>query len=129
MSIKPKGFIAILVVLALLAVSLSLLFAVPYLSIGESQSGLIVMQGAAALQAAEGCAQDALLLSIRDENYTGGSYEYLDAACTVATAKDGTIWTLSVSSTKDGFTRSLEIIFDRVLGTPATITLQSFLEE
>lgn len=125
---KRRGFIAIFLVIALLAFSLSLSTAVTYLSINESQSGLALARGAAALALAEGCAEDVLLLSLRDENYTGGTYEYLGGSCDADVSKNGTIWTLDVSGTKDNFTRSLEIIVDRQL-VPPLLTLQSWLEK
>ena len=126
---RKNGFVALLTVLALAAFSLSLVIAVTYLSIGESRSALALSQGEAALETGEGCAEDVLLESRRDENYTGGSYGYLGAQCEVQVAKDGTVWTLSVTSTKDGFVRSLDIIINRQPETPATITLQSWLEK
>lgn len=128
MKITQSGFIAIFLVIALLAFSLSLSTAVTYLSINESQSGLALARGAAALALAEGCADDALLLSLRDENYMGGAYEYLGGACNVSIAKNGTIWTMDISANKDNFTRSLEIIVDRQL-VPPLLTLQSWLEK
>lgn len=125
----PKGFMAILTVIALLAFSLSLTVAVTYLSVNESQSGLILSRGASALSLTDGCAEDALLLSKRDANYTGGTYTYLGGVCTVAVSKNVTIWTVDVTGTKDNFTRTVRIIFDYVPGPPVVITLQSWLEQ
>lgn len=124
-----KGFIAIFLVIALLAFSLSLTTAVTYLSINESQSGLALAKGASALALTEGCAEDALLISSRDENYASGTYGYLGGTCVVEITKDGTIWTLDIVGTKDGFTRALEIIIDRQSGLPVILTLQSWLEK
>lgn len=123
-----KGFIALLTVIALLAFSLSLTVAVTYLSINESQSGLALSRGASALSITEGCAEDALLLSSRDENYTGGEYASLGGTCTVGVSKDVAVWTVDVSGTKDNFMRSVRIIFEYVPGPPGVITLQSWLE-
>lgn len=124
-----KGFIAIFLVIALLAFSLSLSTAVTYLSINESQSALALSNGVVVLSLAEGCAEDSLLLAVRDENYTGGAYEYLGGVCNVSVAKNGTAWTLDISASKNNFTRSLEIIVDRQPGLPSVITLQSWLEQ
>lgn len=126
---KQSGFIAILTVIALLAFSLSLTTAVTYLSIGGGQEGLALSQGAATLALSEGCAEDALLQSIRDENYAGGEYSFFGGTCVVDIAKDGTVWTVDVSGTKDGFTRSVQIVFDYVVGTPNTIALVSWQEQ
>jgi hypothetical protein len=129
MKMKQGGFIAILTVIALLVFSLSLTVAVTYLSINEAQSGSALSQGAIALALSEGCAEDALLLSRRDENYNGGTYEYLGGTCNVEVSKNGTVWTLDVSGARDNFARSLEIVVDRQPGSPAVITLQSWLEK
>lgn len=123
-----KGFIAVLTVIALLAFSASLVFAAGYLSIGAAKSSLALAQGEAAYQALEGCAEDALLLALRDENYAGGTYSYLGASCTVEVAKDTTTWTFDIHSEKSGYSRSLRIVADRAPGTPGTITLASWLE-
>lgn len=124
-----RGFIAILTVIALLAFALSLTVAVTYLSINESQSGLALSRGAAALSITEGCAEDVLLLARRDANYAGGTYGYLSGTCTVTVSKNATIWIVDVSGTKDNFTRAVRIIFDYVPGPPGIITLQSWLEQ
>jgi hypothetical protein len=125
---RSTGFIALFTVIALAAFSLSLIVAVAYLSINESQEGLMLARGEDALQLTEGCAEDALLLSVRDEGYRGGSYGYMGGDCTVVVSKDGTTWTLDVSGTKERFTRSVRIIFDYTIGPPGSIALQSWLE-
>ncbi len=122
------GFIALFTVLALLVFCLSMTFATVYLSIDGSQEGWMSARGEDALQFSEGCAEDALLLSIRDENYDGGSYEYMGGECSVDISKDGAVWTADVVGTKNGFTRSIRIVFDYVVGPPGSITLQSWLE-
>lgn len=129
MKYQPRGFIAIVTVIALLAFSVSLLTAVTYLSIGGAQSGLAQSQGATALALTEGCVEDALLLGKRDENYNGGTVTYLGGTCVVSVSKNGPIWTLDVSGTRDHFTRSVRVIFSYVPGTPATLTLVSWLEQ
>lgn len=122
------GFIALFTVLALLAFFLSMTFASAYLSIDESKGGLMSARAEDALQFSEGCAEDALLLSIRDENYDGGAYEYMNGECSVDISKDGAVWTADVVGTKNGFTRSIRIVFEYVVGPPGIITLQSWLE-
>ncbi len=128
MRFAQRGFIATLTVISLLAFSLSLIVAVTYLSINESQSGLALSRGALALSFTEGCAEDALLLSGRDENYTGGTYEYLGGVCNVDVSKNGAEWTLNISGTKNDFSRTVRIVFSYVSGPPGIITLQSWLE-
>lgn len=125
---KGAGFIALFSVIALSAFSLSLIVAVAYLSINESQAGLMLARGEVALQFVEGCAEDALLLSVRDEGYMGGSYGYMGGDCSVDVSKDGSVWTMDVSGTKDQFARSVRIIFKYDPLAPVVITLQSWLE-
>ncbi|OIQ01785.1 MAG: hypothetical protein COZ86_00090 [Candidatus Moranbacteria bacterium CG_4_8_14_3_um_filter_41_13] len=125
---RKRGFIAILTVILLLTFCFSLTVGVTYLSIGESQSSLAVSNGAEALSLAEACIEDALLLSLRDENYAGGDLSYLGGTCVVAVAKNGTTWTLNVSGTKNTFTRSIEVVYEYTVGVPNTIILTSWLE-
>lgn len=126
---KSAGFIAMLTVITLLAFSLSLTIAVMYLSIGGSQSALALSRGAEALSLTEGCVEDALLQAKRDETYAGGDYTYLDGSCRTDVSLNGTTWTLDISGTKNNFTRSVEIVFEYVLGAPNTLVLTSWLEK
>lgn len=123
-----KGFVAIITVLAVLIFSLSIVIGTTYLSIGSAQSARAFSEGEEVLQLAEGCAEDALLHGTRDENYTGGNYAYLGGVCDVNIVKDGTVWTLDVSATKDTFRRSLEITASRQATIPGTFVLQSWHE-
>lgn len=116
-------------VLSLLVFSLSLLVAVPYLSIGGAQQALALSEGETLLSALEGCAEDALLLSVRSEDYVGGSYAYLGMLCEVTVEKVDTVWTLSLSGSRDGLTRTLQVVIDRAIGVPGVITLTSWLEQ
>lgn len=126
---KRKGFIALFAVLALLVFSLSFTLGVTYLSIGGGQEGLAIAQSAGARALVDGCAEDALLRSIRDENYTGEEQDLLGGVCTVSIQKDGTTWTMSVSGTQNEYTRSLEIVFEYTLGPPNTLMLTSWQEQ
>lgn len=116
-------------VLALLVFSLSLLMTVPYLSIGGMQQALVLSESETTRAALEGCVEDALLLSVRDENYSGGTLSYLGATCEVSIEKNDPLWTLSVTGTKYDITRSVQVVVNRTTGTPGTLTLQSFLEQ
>lgn len=124
-----KGYIAIMTVLSLLIFSLSLLVAVPYLSIGGAQQALALSEGETLLAALEGCAEDVLLLSVRSEDYIGGSYAYLGMLCEVTVEKVDTVWTLSFSGSSQGLTRTLRVVVDRTVGVPGVITLTSWLEQ
>jgi uncharacterized membrane protein len=123
-----KGFIATLGALTLLALSLSLTVATTYLSINESQSALTLAEGAGALALTEGCVEDALILARRDENYSGGTAEYLSGTCVIDVTKDGTAWTLVVQGTKNTASRTVEVVLEYTAGPPGTILLTSWLE-
>lgn len=124
----PRGFIALITVLAILVFALSLTIATTYLSIGGSRAALALSQGAGVLQSTEGCAEDALLHGARDENYAGGTYTYMGATCTVNISKDGVVWTFDVASVRDGFTRSLGVVAARQITVPATFVVKSWRE-
>lgn len=127
--VSSHGYIAIMTVLVLLVFSLSLLLSAPYLSIGGIQQAMVFSESETTRAALEGCAEDALLLSVRDESYTGGSYTYLGTTCQVNIEKNDPIWTLSVAATRHDITRTLTILVERTPGTPGTVTLQSWLEQ
>ncbi len=124
----PKGFIAVLTVIALLAFSVSLILGVGYRSLDAAQESLALAHGAAALALTDACVEDALLLVKRDAEYSGGVYAYLGGTCQVDVSQDGVTWNMSISATKDGFTRSAQVIFDYTPGSPGTISLRSFQE-
>lgn len=128
MKTTQPGFIAILTVIMLLSFSVALIYSAGYLSIGASKGALTLASGAAAHSLVDACAEDALLLSRRDGMYEGGNSEYLGGTCRVHVVKDGDVWTLDISGTKDGFTRAIEITFSYVPGPPSVITLQRWLE-
>ncbi len=125
---RQQGFVAMIVVLSMLVFSAVLILGATYLSIGEAQVSLALVEGEAAFTAAEGCAENALLLSLRDEAYDGGTYDLLGATCTVDVAIDGVRYTFSVAAEKDGFARSVEIAADREVGPPAAFSAVRWLE-
>lgn len=127
--VTSSGYIAIMTVLILLVFSLALLLAVPYLSIGGAQQALALSQGEAVLAGLEGCAEDALLRAVRDENYTGGTYTYLGMMCEVTVEKNDPLWTFSLMGNQFGITRTLEVAADRTVGNPGVLTLVHWLEQ
>lgn len=116
-------------VLSMLVFSTVLILGATYLSIGEAQVSFALAEGSAAFAATEGCAENALLLALRDETYDGGTYDILGAACTVDVAVDGVRYTFSVTAEKDGFTRRIEVSADRAAGPPAVFSAVRWLEQ
>jgi len=104
-------------VLIIMAVLFSLIVVSGFLSIGESRSGLDLFLSERTLFLAEGCAEDALLFSRNDETYAGGDIVHPEGTCSVEVEKDGTVWTMTVSAVRDGFSRTMEVVFNRdILG-------------
>lgn len=124
-----RGYIAFLTVLALLIFSLSLLITVPATSLGGAREALLFTQSEMLLSALEGCAEEALIQSVRNENYEGGTMTFFGVTCQVAVEKVDTEWTLSLTGSKDDLVRTLRIVVDRTVETPGILTLQSWLEE
>lgn len=124
-----RGYVAFLTVLALLIFSLSLLITVPASSIGGAREALLLTQSETLLSTLEGCAEEALLQSVRNETYEGGNMTFFGVVCQVTIEKVDTLWTLTLTGSKDDLVRTLRIIVDRTVGTPGTLTLQSWLEE
>lgn len=115
---QPRGYIALLTVLALLALSLSLSVVVTYASIDQLQSSFAVMRGAQTLALAEGCTDDALLQGWRDINYEGGDYQYLGGLCHVHVDKQDSIWEITSSGVVDTFERTVRVRIDRSVNPP-----------
>jgi hypothetical protein len=126
---SQRGFIAILTVIVLLAFSVSIMLGGTYLSIDQSQTGLVTVQGEVALQLTHGCAEDALLMAYRDENYEGGSVDLLNGTCEITVEKNGSTWDFRVVGQKNNFERILLITVEREPGSPGIITLTSWREE
>lgn len=122
------GFVAMIVVLSMLVFSAVLILGATYLSIGEAQASLALTQGKQALFVAEGCAENAILLALRDEMYDGGNYGLLGASCDVVVTVDGARYTFAVEATKDGFSRRIEASADRATGPPASFSGWRWLE-
>ena len=90
------------------------------LGISEAQMALAGERGYYALALAEGCAEDALLLSYYDGGYAGGSRTYPEGSCTVVVVKDGDDWTITTAASVSGHTKKIEVKINRE--TELTIT-------
>ncbi len=123
-----RGYIAIMTVLALMVFSLSLLLSLPLLSIGGGQEALLLVESEITLGALEGCAEDAVLKSVRDEAYIGSTSDYFGIRCDVTIEKDGEQWTLLMQANKNELIRTLVIEGHRSPGNPGAFVLESWLE-
>ncbi len=122
---NQKGYIALSLVLILLAVISAIAITVSLLSIGEGQSGLASYLGEDTLTFVEGCTEDAILKARASSSYTGGNITRPEGACTVGVSKAGNVWTLTVSTTNTQYVRTIQAVINRV--APA-ITITSWRE-
>src|SRR5690348_16902664 len=96
---KQKGFIAISMVILLVALVIAISTTVALLSIDEAESALTLTNGESTLDFVEGCTEDALLKARANASYSGGNITRPEGTCTVSVSKGGSTWTLTVSTT------------------------------
>lgn len=126
---KQKGFVAISVVIILISVVIAIGTSVTLLSIGEGQSGLSLFKGEENLDFVEGCAEDGLLKSRSDSNYSGGTINRPspEGTCNITINKAGTPWimTATIDGANPVYKRSIEVQYTRAA---TGITLTSWKE-
>lgn len=123
------GYIAILTVILIMAVVVIATTTISLLSIGEAQSALSLFIGGSTLDFVEGCAEDALLQS-RDNASFGNTSPVLitrpEGTCQISVTKNGTTWTIDVTTTATTYVRTIEAIISR---TSSQVTLTSWQEK
>ncbi|SRR6266568_2898022 len=107
---KQKGFIAISMVIILVAVVIAIATTVALLSIGEAESALTLTNGESTLNFVEGCAEDALLKARANTAYTGGNITRPEGTCSVSVSKAGSTWTLTMSTTATTHVRTIQVV-------------------
>jgi len=107
---KQQGFIAISMVILLVALVIAISTTVALLSIGEAESALTLTNGESTLDFVEGCTEDALLKARASASYTGGNITQPEGTCTVSVAKAGSTWTLTVSTTATVYVRTIQVV-------------------
>lgn len=127
-NLKSSGYVALSIVLVMLAVIIVLTLTMTYSAIGEAQSGLALFQGEENLYGAEGCAEDAML-KIRSNPAQVNSITRPEGTCTITYALNGpTNWDMTVtfqSSVDTNIQRKIRVVFVR---NPTGITLTSWDE-
>jgi hypothetical protein len=120
---QPKGYIALITVLILGAVTLGLGSTVSLLGIGEAQSSLALTKGEAVQQLVEGCAQDALLKAQQNSKYAGGMIARPGGVgnCIISVAKNGNNWTITATSDRTDYNKTVVVHFTRTTGSPIAI--------
>lgn len=109
---KQQGYIAISMVLLLIAVAMAVATTVAFLSIGEGQSAYALESGEGSLNLAEECAED-LLLRMRNDGMfaatiTSTTFTEPDGTCSLT--KSANTWTITPTNPAT-FTRSIQVTF------------------
>jgi len=107
-TVNQKGYIALIAVLIVLAVTLAIGLTLNILSIGETQAGLLKQQSAQSFTLADGCLQEAYLRIKRNNNYPGGSLNITEGSCTITVASQGPKRTITVESDINNIKRRFE---------------------
>lgn len=124
---SPKGrraYIALVSFLIVSAVVLLIGITLAILGVSEAQMSLAEERGQGSLALAEGCAEDAILSSYYDINYSGGTENYPEGSCVVGVAKDGNNWTITTAATVSGHTKKVKVKINR----SGKITITSWKE-
>lgn len=122
---NKKGYIALSTVLIISSVVLTISIMTTMLSIGSAQSSLALTKGEDALSFVEGCAEDGMLKSQASIGYTGGTIVRPEGSCQATIVKNGTIWTMTVSTQDTKYKKTVVVNFNR---TPTKISLISWKE-
>lgn len=120
------GYIALSVVLILIAVILAIATTVALLSIGESQSGLALFKGEDTLTFVEGCVED-YMLKIRSQggSFVASNITRPEGTCTITVTTGDPNWNITVSTLATAYKRQIQVIFVR---NSTGITLTSWKE-
>lgn len=126
LELKNTGFVAISIVLILIAVIVAIGSTTTLLSIGEAQSGLVLFKGEDNLDFVEGCVEDLMLKIRSNSSYNGTTITRPEGTCSIAYNLSGpTNWDITVTSSTTGYQRKIQVIFTR---NPTGITLTSWKE-
>lgn len=120
----PKGYIALITVLIISAVSLVLATTVSLLAIGEAQSSYAAGEGEDTLTFVEGCMEDALLKARGSDSYTGGTITRPEGTCSITVVKVGSVWTLAATTTSTLYKRTIQVVANKT----TSFALTSWIE-
>jgi len=106
---NQDGYIALIAVLIIVAVTLSIGLSLNSISIGETQSGLLKQQSAQSLAIADSCVQEAYLRLEQDGDYPGGNLNIGQGSCNINVVPQGANDRLiTVESDVDSIQRKIE---------------------
>ena len=110
MKYHSHGYIALITVIILSAVSLAVATTVSLLAIGEAQSSYALSKGEDTLGFVEGCMEDALLKVRASDAYTGGAITRPEGTCTITVSTGGNVWTVTATTTATTYKRTIQAI-------------------
>lgn len=103
-----KGYIGVVTVLIVTAITLTLGVTIALLGVNEAIQGYEIDKGQEVAQKADGCLEEAHLRLKLDSGYTGGTIPYLDGTCTVTVAGGGSTRTITSTITIGEYTRTIQ---------------------
>lgn len=102
-----KGYMTIVTVLVLLAVTGSIAATLTFVSIDATQSAEALRQGDQALLFSESCLEEVLLQIARDPAYSGKNFAMPQGSCEVTVAESGGTYDIHVVGKNDKFERGV----------------------
>lgn len=105
---NQQGFLAVVTVVMVSAITLTFAVTLAVLGINESLLGYTADQSQDALQASEACSEEAYFRLKRDSSYTGGTIPLGSGTCTISISGSGSTRTINTSATEGDFTREVE---------------------
>lgn len=108
-----KGFIALIAVLIILAISLTIGLGANLLSINETKMALKKYHSLQAFSLAQLCAEEALMKLKEDENYPGDETFLIEGGSCQILPIEGN-WTLKVLSNFQNQTKKIKIVIEKV---------------
>jgi hypothetical protein len=118
------GYIALVTVLILSAVTLAIATTVSLLAIGEAQSSLALHKGEDTLAFVEGCMEDALLKARASDSYAGGTITRPEGTCSITLSKVSNTWTITATTTSTAYKRTIQTVATK----SASMTIGSWRE-
>lgn len=120
MNTRQRGFIAISMVILLVALVIAIATSVALLSIGEAESALTLTNGESTWDFVDGCAEDALQKIHDNPAYAGGTITRPEGTCNITINTGNPNWDITVTTADASYKRTVEIKATR--GTTITIT-------
>ncbi len=105
---NQKGYIALIAVLIIVVATLAIGLSLNSLSIGETQSGLLIQQAVQSQSIADSCMNEAYQKLRFDLAYAGESLNIGQGSCTIIIVPSGSDYLITVQSDVDNIIIKLE---------------------